>query len=54
MANNRFAKAFNRIADVIGGPSRQKIENAYLNGSTSIYDLERRMQEIERGKFRGF
>jgi hypothetical protein len=54
MAHNRFAKAFGRIANAIGGPSRQKIENNYLENATSIYDLERRMQEIDRGKFRNF
>lgn len=54
MAHNPFAKALGRIANAIGGPSRQKVENAYLEKATSIYDLERRMQEIDRGKFRGF
>lgn len=51
MARNRFANAFGRIANAFGGASRQKLENEYLNNATSIYDLERRMQEIDRGKF---
>lgn len=33
-------------------PSRRQLEEAYLNQSVSRYDLERRMEEIERGKFR--
>jgi hypothetical protein len=36
-------KAFPRIAD---------LERAYLDGSVSIMDLERRQAEIERGLFR--
>lgn len=32
-------------------PSRQQREMAYLNESVSIYDLECREREIERGKF---
>jgi len=54
MAHNRFSKTLGRIADVFGGPSRQKVENEYLEKATSIYDLERRMQEIDRGKFRNY
>ncbi|WP_421848812.1 DUF3563 family protein [Oricola sp.] len=54
MARNRFAQAFNRFAHALSGPSRNDVENDYLNGSTSLYDLERRMREIDRGKFRGF
>ncbi len=34
-------------------PSAERDEEAYLNGATSIYDLERREREIERGLFRG-
>lgn len=33
------------------GKSRHAIETEYLNNSISIYDLERRQQEIERGLF---
>lgn len=54
MARNRITKTIGRIANVFGGPSREKVENDYLNSATSIYDLERRMQEIDRGKFRAF
>ncbi|GAB4356591.1 MAG: hypothetical protein Kow0026_16390 [Oricola sp.] len=54
MARNRFARTLGRIASAIGGPSREKMVNDYLNSATSIYDLERRMQEIDRGKFRNF
>ncbi len=53
MNPNRLTKAFNRIADAFAS-SRQRVENEYLSNSVSIYDLERRMKEIERGKFRGF
>jgi hypothetical protein len=36
-------KAFPRIAD---------LERAYLNGSVSAYDLERRQREVDNGLFR--
>lgn len=36
-------KAFPRIAD---------LEHAYLAGSTSLVDLERRQREIDQGLFR--
>lgn len=36
-------KAFPRIAD---------LERAYLEGSTSLVDLERREREIDQGLFR--
>lgn len=54
MATNRFAKVFGRLAHSLQGPSRSKMEEQYLERAQSIYDLERRMQEIERGKFRHF
>jgi hypothetical protein len=54
MSKNRFSGTFGRIAHALAGPSRRDVETDYLNGSMSIYDLERRMQEIERGKFRKF
>lgn len=54
MAKNRFAEVFGRFAHSLQGPSRAQMEEKYLAGSQSIYDLERRMQEIERGKFRNF
>jgi hypothetical protein len=31
--------------------SRRQMEMNYLNHSVSLYDVERRIQEIERGKF---
>lgn len=31
--------------------SREAAERAYLDGSASLYDLERREREIEQGKF---
>ncbi len=34
------------------GPSRAEAELAYLNDSTSRIDLEMRMREIDRGRFR--
>jgi hypothetical protein len=33
-------------------PSRRELEEAYLNQAVSRYDLERRMHEVDRGKFR--
>ncbi|WP_425418160.1 DUF3563 family protein [Oricola indica] len=54
MAKNRFAKALSRFAHSFGAPTRERAEERYLEGSASIYDLERRMQEIDRGKFRNF
>jgi len=36
-------KAFPRISD---------LEHAYLEGSTSLVDLERRQREIDQGLFR--
>jgi hypothetical protein len=54
MANNRFAKAMGRVTNALRGPTRRHMEDAYLSNSTSIYDLERRMKEVERGKFSNF
>jgi hypothetical protein len=54
MTNNRLAHVFGRISSAISGPSRAEIELSYLNGSVSLYDLERRQREIARGKFRSF
>lgn len=34
------------------GETRQERERQYLNQSVSIYDLERRQNEIARGLFR--
>lgn len=33
--------------------TRREVEVAYLNGAVSLYDLECREREIERGKFAG-
>ena len=41
-----------RMNRALNGQSRREREEAYLNGSTSIVDLEMRMREIDRGKFR--
>jgi hypothetical protein len=35
-----------------GNKNRPSTEMQYLNGSVSIYDLERRQREVERGLFR--
>ncbi len=54
MANNRLRRLASEFADAFRGPSRRQLENDYLNSSVSISDLERRMGEIDRGKFRTF
>ncbi len=46
-----FKSSMERIAGAFSTPSRQQIERAYLNKSVSITDLERRQNEIARGKF---
>jgi hypothetical protein len=33
--------------------TRREAEAAYLNGAVSLYDLECREREVERGKFAG-
>lgn len=48
MKKNLFARLFPRPA------SRHDREMAYLNEAVSLYDLERRERDIDRGKFRGF
>jgi hypothetical protein len=35
-------------------PTRREAETTYLNGAVSLYDLERREREVERGKFAGY
>lgn len=52
MARNRFRSMIGEIAGSFRGPSRRELETAYLNESISITDLERRMREIDQGKFR--
>ncbi len=54
MAYDRMRRMATEFADAFRGPSRGQLENDYLNRSVSITDLERRMGEIERGKFRTF
>lgn len=51
MSNNRFTKAFERIAGAFHAPTRSEMETDYLNRSVSLTDLERRQREIARGKF---
>ncbi len=33
-------------------PGTAEVERDYLNGAVSLADLERRMREVDRGKFR--
>lgn len=54
MAKNRFRRAAAEFFGAFSGPSRRDVELDYLNGSVSITDLERRMTEIDRGKFRNW
>ena len=54
MANGRLRRLAAEFAGTFRGPSRHEIEMDYLNRSVSIADLERRMGEVERGKFRSF
>lgn len=41
-----------RMNRILNGTPRREREEAYLNGATSIVDLEMRMREIDSGKFR--
>lgn len=43
---------FRKMGRLIGGTPRHERETAYLNGATSIVDLELRMREIDGGRFR--
>ncbi len=54
MSHNRLKRLAAEFAGAFRGPSRRDLEMEYLNGSVSIADLERRMAEIDRGKFRNF
>lgn len=54
MASNRFANTLGRLAHALQGPSRRELEERYLAGSVSHADVERRMREIERGRFSAF
>jgi hypothetical protein len=40
------------LARLFRRPDRRELELAYLNDAVSLYDLERREREIERGLFR--
>jgi hypothetical protein len=40
------------LKDALRGRSREELERAYLDGATSVVDLELRQREIDRGKFR--
>jgi hypothetical protein len=44
-----FSRIIARIIPKIG--TRDDLERAYLDGSVSLYDLECREREIDRGKF---
>ncbi|WP_160316309.1 hypothetical protein [Ahrensia marina] len=50
----KIKSAFSRIADAFSTPTREQAENSYLERSISLADLERRQNEIARGKFRNF
>lgn len=41
------------LAGLLRVPDRRALERDYLNASVSLYDLERREREIDRGKFAG-
>lgn len=41
-----------RLIKLISADPWRDRESAYLNGSTSIVDLEMRMREIDSGRFR--
>jgi hypothetical protein len=43
---------FKRMSRMFSLAPQRHRENAYLNGSTSIVDLEMRMRDIDSGKFR--
>ena len=46
------ARDFLRLFDP--ATRRRKMEEAYLSEATSIYDVERRIKEIDRGRFRNY
>ncbi|HQY42674.1 MAG TPA: DUF3563 family protein [Paracoccaceae bacterium] len=41
------------LARLFRRPDRRALEHAYLSQSVSLYDLERREREVERGLFAG-
>lgn len=54
MKRSSFSSPISALRRAFHVPSRQEMENAYLNGCTSLADLEMREREIARGKFSGF
>lgn len=42
------------LARLFHRPSRRELEQAYLNAAVSLYDLERREREIQRGLFAAY
>ena len=40
------------LRSALRGPTRDQVEETYLNQSTSRVDLEMRQREIDRGRFR--
>lgn len=45
-------KLFTAFANRLRPLSRSERELAYLNAAASLYDLEQRQNQIERGRFR--
>ena len=45
----RFTHALAALAHEILPPSRQEIEERYLNEAKDLYDLEYRIRELDRG-----
>jgi hypothetical protein len=43
---------FKRMGRFIVGETAREREQSYLEGATSIVDLEQRMREIDHGRFR--
>ena len=54
MAQNRLRRVAAGFLGALSGPSRRDMELNYLNESISLADLERRMAEVDRGKFRNW
>lgn len=49
-----FKSSISRIGAAFRPVDRQLAIQKYLNESVSIYDLERRQNEVDHGKFTGF
>jgi len=54
MNNNRISKFFDSVVGAFPKASSRKLELDYLNQSTSIAELECRLQKVETGKFLSF